>query len=131
MFQVPQCEGQGFTADKAVETCAAMSGQLARIVDTAQFEFIKKFLEHNLDDTFSLFISGHDEATSDRWVYHGSDLPVTFFDWAESEPYGHVTDNKHCMVLALYESGIRMRASSCHGDTVTDRTSYLCTMPEK
>ncbi|KAH9505281.1 hypothetical protein Btru_059135 [Bulinus truncatus] len=126
LSKASDCGNSYMAASKANQMCETMGGHLARIENSQQYTFIQNFLKSKINYETSVLISGHDEERHDHWVYHGSDQPLHFVDWAISEPDGHNVDGRHCIVMGWSGIDLKMLTNYCAENSVTRYTTYMC-----
>ena len=110
--------GDALSWHDANAACLAAGLQLATVQSAAQNAALVTAAAGN-----AAWIGGTDAASEGTWVWSPSNTPLSYTNWARSEP-NNANGGQHCLVGNYNDAG-EWDDQTCHG-----KVKYVCQQPK-
>ncbi|XP_067660645.1 echinoidin-like [Haliotis asinina] len=109
----------------ADDICKDFDAFLVEVDTKEENEFLKSYLKNKSLTVRAVWLGGNDLLSEDHWMWAHSKEPVTFTDWAPTQP-DNVANTENCLELAIENRfGYKWNDNVCSA-----RQYFICEQPD-
>ncbi|KAI9579507.1 C-type lectin 37Db-like [Glossina fuscipes] len=105
---------------KANDICHTMNGYLTSIENEREMNAITEYLNTNLPNVHSWWVSGNDLASEGNFVWANTGTSMNYSLWSREQPDNY-NRGENCVHVCLYDHGYKMNDWECRHES-----NFIC-----